>query len=153
MGDRGYLSSEKQLNLFESCQIKLEVSMQKNQHNHMQQLYIFGKCRKRIETFFSQLCDQFMIQRNYPKSFEGYKTRILSKITAATLVLYIKKLSLTGISIILKPALFKMLNGIIYKKRESLPAIPLKTITLVKQNRNWKDQPNRRTYAQVSRIS
>lgn len=91
LGDRGYLSSEQQLNLFESCQIKLEVPMRKNQHNYRQQPYIFRKSRKRIETFFSQLCDQFMIQRNYAKSFEGYKTRILSKITAATVVQYINK--------------------------------------------------------------
>jgi hypothetical protein len=91
LGDKGYLSSEQQLNLFESCQIKLEVPMRKNQDNYKPQPYIFRKSRKRIETFFSQLCDQFMIQRNYAKSFEGYKTRILSKITAATLVQYINK--------------------------------------------------------------
>jgi len=91
LGDRGYLSSEQQLNLFESCQIKLEVPMRRNQHSYRPQAYVFRKSRKRIETFFSQLCDQFMIQRNYAKSFEGYKTRILSKITAATVVQYINK--------------------------------------------------------------
>lgn len=91
LGDRGYLSSQHQLNLFESCQIKLEVPMRRNQHNYKPQPYIFRKSRKRIETLFSQLCDQFMIQRNYAKSFEGYKTRILSKITAATVVQYINK--------------------------------------------------------------
>jgi len=91
LGEIGYLSSEQQLNLFESCEIKLEVPMRKNQHNYRQQPYVFRKSRKRIETFFSQLCDQFMIQRNYAKSFEGYKTRILSKITAATVAQYINK--------------------------------------------------------------
>lgn len=91
LGDRGYLSSEQQLNLFESCQIRLEVPMRRNQHSYKPQPYIFRKSRKRIETFFSQLCDQFMIQRNYAKSFEGYKTRILSKITAVTVVQYINK--------------------------------------------------------------
>jgi len=35
---------------------------------------------------FSQLCDRFMIRRNYAKSFEGFKTRIVSKITALTVV-------------------------------------------------------------------
>lgn len=108
LGDKGYLSSEQQLDLFESCQIKLEVPMRKNQDNYKQQPYIFRKSGKRIETFFSQLCDQFMIQRNYAKSFEGYKTRILSKITFSTLT----NLSLTGISIILKSALYKMHNGL-----------------------------------------
>jgi hypothetical protein len=46
---------------------------------------------KRIETLFSQICDQFLIRRNYAKTFEGFKTRILAKITALTLVQYINK--------------------------------------------------------------
>lgn len=43
-----------------------------------------SKARKRIETLFSQLCDQFMIRGNYAKSFDGFSTSILSKITALT---------------------------------------------------------------------
>ena len=39
-----------------------------------------------METLFSQLCDQFMIRRNYAKSFEGFKTRVLSKITSLTII-------------------------------------------------------------------
>ncbi|PWJ92225.1 hypothetical protein BC749_11720 [Flavobacterium araucananum] len=54
--------------------------MRKNQKNYKEQPYILRKSRKRIETLFSQLCDQFMIRRNYAKSFLGFKTRILSKI-------------------------------------------------------------------------
>ena len=49
------------------------------------------KKEKRIETLFSQLCDQFMIRRNYAKTFKGVKTRILSKIRALTTVQYINK--------------------------------------------------------------
>jgi len=33
-----------------------------------------------------------MIRRNYAKSFDGYKTRILSKITAVTVIQMINKL-------------------------------------------------------------
>lgn len=91
IADKGYLSAEIQLNLFETCNIKLTTPMRKNQHNYKQQPYVFKKSRKRIETLFSQLCDQFMIRRNYAKSFEGFKTRILSKITALTTVQYINK--------------------------------------------------------------
>lgn len=90
IGDRGYLSAEIQLNLFESCNIKLNTPMRKNQIAYKNQPYIFRKSRKRIETLFSQLCDQFMIRRNYAKSFEGFKTRILSKITALTTIQYIQ---------------------------------------------------------------
>jgi len=89
LADKGYLSSKWQLNLFEEHQIKLETPMRKNQHNFEKQPYVFRKSRKRIETLFSQLCDQFMIRRNYAKSFEGFKTRILSKITALTIIQYI----------------------------------------------------------------
>lgn len=91
LGDRGYLSSEVQLNLFETCKIRLNTPMRINQKNYQKQPYIFKKSRKRIETLFSQLCDQFMIRRNYAKSFEGFKTRILSKITALTTIQYINK--------------------------------------------------------------
>lgn len=91
IGDRGYLSAEYQLNLFESRRIKLDTPMRRNQKNYREQPYIYRKSRKRIETLFSQLCDQFMIRRNYAKSFEGFKTRILSKISALTVVQYINK--------------------------------------------------------------
>jgi len=91
LGDRGYLSSTQQLDLFETANIVLETPMRTNQRNYKKQAYIFRKSRKRIETLFSQLCDQFMIRRNYAKSFQGFKTRILAKITALTLVQYINK--------------------------------------------------------------
>ncbi len=89
LGDRGYLSTEYQLNLFECHNIRLETPMRKNQANYKEQPYIFKKSRKRIETLFSQLCDQFMTRRNYTKSFEGFKNRILSKIGAIIVIQYI----------------------------------------------------------------
>jgi len=91
LGDKGYLSADYQLDLFTTKNIKLEIPMRKNQKNYKKQAYIFRKKRKRIETLFSQLCDQFMIRRNYAKSFSGFKTRILSKITAVTIIQYINK--------------------------------------------------------------
>lgn len=91
LGDRGYLSESIQLDLFQSVNIRLETPKRMNQLNYKSQPYIFRKSRKRIETLFSQLCDQFLIRRNYAKTFEGFKTRILAKITALTLVQYINK--------------------------------------------------------------
>jgi len=91
LGDRGYLSASIQLNLFESANIKLETPKRKNQITYKKQSYIYRKARKRIETLFSQLCDQFMIRRNYAKSFDGFKTRILSKIAALTIIQYLNK--------------------------------------------------------------
>ena len=91
LGDRGYLSQSIQLDLFQTVNIKLETPKRTNQKNYKPQPYIFRKSRKRIETLFSQLCDQFRIRNNYAKTFEGFKTRILAKITALTLVQYINK--------------------------------------------------------------
>lgn len=65
------------------------VWLGKNQHNYKNQLYIFRKSKKRIETLFSQLCDHFMIRRSWAKTFSGFKTRILSKITSLTIIQYI----------------------------------------------------------------
>jgi len=91
LGDKAYLSTDYQLDLFESNRITLEVPMRKNQAGYKPQSYLFRKTRKRIETLFSQLCDQFMIRRNYATSFQGFKTRILSKITSLTLIQFINK--------------------------------------------------------------
>ncbi|WP_108822190.1 IS982 family transposase [Dysgonomonas sp. Marseille-P4361] len=93
LGDKGYLSVDYQRDLFSSNQIRLEVPMRRNQHGYKPQAYIFRKARKRIETLFSQLCDQFMIRRNYAKSFDGFKNRILSKIMALTVIQLINKLN------------------------------------------------------------
>lgn len=91
LGDRGYISSQQQLDLFQSVNIRLETPMRSNQKKYKKQAYVFRRTRKRIETLFSQLCDQFMIRRNYAKSFDGFRTRILAKITALTLIQYINK--------------------------------------------------------------
>ena len=91
LGDKGYLSGDQQLDLFNSAGVKLETPMRMNQEGYKKQPYIFRKSRKRIETLYSQLCDQFMIRRNYAKTFIGFKTRILSKITALTVVQYINR--------------------------------------------------------------
>ena len=91
LGDMGYLSADIQLNLFDTVQIKLETPMRKNQTNYVEQPYVFKKGRKRIETLFSQMCDQFRIRSNYAKTFVGYSTRILSKITAITVIQHLNK--------------------------------------------------------------
>lgn len=91
LADMGYLSASIQLNLFETANINLQTPKRKNQNDFQKQPYIFRKSRKRIETLFSQLCDQFMIRRNYAKSFDGIRTRILSKISSLTMIQYLNK--------------------------------------------------------------
>ena len=53
--------------------------MRKNQLNNVEQPYNFKKGRRRIETMFSQMCDQFRIRENFDQTFVGFKTRIISK--------------------------------------------------------------------------
>lgn len=49
----------------------------------------FASARKRIETLFSQLNDQFMVIRNYAKDTRGLFARIIGKISALTVLQYI----------------------------------------------------------------
>lgn len=51
----------------------------------------FEKSKERIETVFYQLCDQFMMQHNYAKSFTGLKFRILAKVTGLTVLQFLNK--------------------------------------------------------------
>lgn len=63
-GDRGYLSTTQQLDLFEIANIRLETPMCINQKGYKKQAYIFRKSKKRIKTLFSQVFGQFMVSRN-----------------------------------------------------------------------------------------
>lgn len=89
IGDRGDISAEVQLDLFETAHIQLEVSYRTNQKKWKPTFVSFAKARKRIETLFSQLYDQFMIIRNYAKDTQGLFTRIIGKISALTILQYI----------------------------------------------------------------
>jgi hypothetical protein len=91
IADRGYLSRQYQQDLFDSNSILLETPKRRNQSDYRPFNKILRRARKRIETLYSQLCDQFMIRWNYAKSFEGFSTRILSKVTALTMIQWINK--------------------------------------------------------------
>ena len=89
LGDKGYIGKDIQLDLFHHAHIRLETPLRRNQKEFHVYPKPFRKTRKRLETLFSQLDDQFMLRRNYAKSFCGFKTRILSKITALTIIQFI----------------------------------------------------------------
>lgn len=63
-----------------------EIPMKINQANNKKLPHVFRKSKKCIETLFFQLFDQFMIRINYAKYFLAFKTIVLAKITALTLV-------------------------------------------------------------------
>ena len=56
IGDRGYISAQVQLDLFETANIRLEVPYRCNQKEWKPTFPAFAKARKRIETLFSQYC-------------------------------------------------------------------------------------------------
>jgi hypothetical protein len=96
LGDKAYLSNPMQTELFQDYKLLLNTPKRINQKNYVKQPVLFRKVRKRIETIFSQLCDQFQIQQNYAKSFYGLATRILAKITGYTMLQYLNKYSLNN---------------------------------------------------------
>ena len=94
IGDKGYISQQGQLDLFEKEEISLITPPRKNSKNAESQWgWHYRKKRKRIETTFSQFCDQFLIKRNYAKKFSGLFTRITAKIAAFTTLQYINWLN------------------------------------------------------------
>lgn len=89
LGDKGYLSSEVQKNLFETVNITLEVPYRLNQKNWRPPSWAYKRFRKRIETIFSQLNDNLMMIRNYAKQSCGLFTRMAGKIAAMTFMQYV----------------------------------------------------------------
>ena len=88
IGDKAYRSNPLQLKLFEHFKIELSSPYRENQKDFKKYPYERKIIRKRIETCFSQYCDDFNIKRNYAKSFSGINTRISTKIAAMTFKQY-----------------------------------------------------------------
>lgn len=83
-----FLQSKWTVSSFLICLFRLETPKRSNQKDKEPFAYIFKKSRKRIETLFSQLSDQFMLKRNYAKTNMGISVRLLSKITTVTVLQY-----------------------------------------------------------------
>ncbi len=93
IADKGYVSKPIQMDLFTSKQIRLKTPKRFNQRDKELFPIIFTRARKRIETLFSQLCDQYMLKRNYAKTITGLSIRILSKIASVTMLQYINTIN------------------------------------------------------------
>ena len=92
-GDKGYIGADIQLDLFETAHIRLECPYRVNQKDWKPTFIPFVKARKRIETLFSQLTDQFLVIRNYVKITNGLFARIISKISALTVLQYVNSIN------------------------------------------------------------
>ena len=88
-GNKGYISAEVQLDLFEIANIRLEWPYRLNQKNRKPTLIPFAKARKRVEILFSQLADQLLLIRNYAKETCRLFDRVVGTISAMTALQYI----------------------------------------------------------------
>jgi hypothetical protein len=88
LGDRAYLGLATQLRLFEELNLRLDVPYRRNQKDYRKYDQVKKIKRKQIEVIFSQFCDEFLIRRNYAKSFSGLHARINSKLAAKTFKQY-----------------------------------------------------------------
>ena len=93
IGDKGYIGVEIQLDLFETANVRLECPYRLNQKDWKPAFSPFAKARKRIETLFSQLNEQFLVIRNYAKNTCGLFARIISKVSALTALQYINHIN------------------------------------------------------------
>ena len=75
--------------MFETAHIRQECPYRLNQKDWKPTFIPFAKARKRIETIFSQLTDQFLAIRNYAKITNGLIARIIGKISALTILQYV----------------------------------------------------------------
>ena len=93
LGDRGYIGQATQLRLFEELDLTLSIPYRRNQKDFVK--YDFKKkiIRKTIEVCFSQFVDEFNIRRNYAKRFDGFFTRLITKVMAKTFKQFINLLN------------------------------------------------------------
>ena len=89
VNESGNIGADVQLDLFETAHIRLECPYRLNQKDWKPTFIPFAKARKRIETIFSQLTDQFLVIRNYAKITNGLFTRIIGTISALTFLQYV----------------------------------------------------------------
>ena len=93
--DKGYLSQDWQQRFKTRNNTLLYCPKRRNQRSTTPHfIALFDRARRQVERTYAQLKDQFLIERNYAKTFWGYKTRILSKITALTMIQHINKFEL-----------------------------------------------------------
>lgn len=93
-GDKGYISAEVAAYLLHHHRLKLTTLPRRNQANHLPPAVsrTFNAVRQIIETVNGQLTEQFNIQLNHAHTFCGLCTRLLTKLAAHTLCIYLNRL-------------------------------------------------------------
>ncbi len=93
-GDKGYISADLAHQLLTQNRLRLMTLPRRNQADQPPQAVTraFNAVRQIIETVNGQLTEQFNIQVNHAHSFWGLCTRLLTKLAAHTLCIYLNRL-------------------------------------------------------------
>jgi hypothetical protein len=94
IGDKAYISAPLTAQLLRDQCLHLIAMPRRNQKHQPPEAVqaLFNSVRQIIETVNAQLTKQFNIERNHAHSFLGLCARLLSKLTAHTLCIYINRL-------------------------------------------------------------
>jgi hypothetical protein len=94
IGDKAYLSAEVAHELWEACGIRLVTLPRRNQKLQLppEVARVINSARQIVETVNGQLTEQFHVEINHAHTFWGLCTRLLSKLTAHTLCIYLNRL-------------------------------------------------------------
>jgi Transposase DDE domain len=94
IGDKAYISAPLTAHLLHDQRLHLIAMPRRNQKQQLPEAVqvLFNSVRQIIETVNGQLAEQFNIEHNHAHSFWGLCARLLSKLTAHTLCIYINRL-------------------------------------------------------------
>lgn len=93
-GDKGCISAEVAAHLWHSNRLRLLTLPRVNQKVQVPPAVsrVFNAVRQIIETVNGQLTEQFHIEHNHAHTFRGLCTRLMSKLPAHTLCIYLNRL-------------------------------------------------------------
>ena len=93
-GDKAYRSAPIALALWEKRRITLRTLPRSNEAEQVSSAtrHLLNHVRQIVETVNGQLADQFHIEINHAHTFEGLCTRLLTKLAAHTLCIYLNRL-------------------------------------------------------------
>ena len=94
LGDKAYISQQAAENLHTFNRIQLLTLPRANQKQRVSNRLrrLVNRVRQIIETVNGQLTEQFNLEHNHARTFLGLITRLLTKLTAHTLCVYINRL-------------------------------------------------------------
>jgi hypothetical protein len=94
LGDKAYISQEVQTELREQRGIQLLSLPRRNMRKQVPEEVsrMINGARQLIETVNGQLTEQFNFESNHAHSFRGLCTRLMTKLTAHTLCIYLNRL-------------------------------------------------------------